>query len=302
MRTTTAVLAVSLSTTAFAQVSDVVFFGDSLSDVGNVNALTLGLLPGANYFDGRFSNGQLFSEYLASDLGLPAPVNSLAGGDNFAFGGAGAAGNNFIGVIPSVENQVADYLGSNVPQGDELFVVWGGSNDIIDGDDDGFNGDAAAAIASSAGDLATAGAQFIAVLNLVPLGQTPRALGTANESVFDDAAIAFNAALAAGLADVRTNHPTVELIEIDVFDAFGDILADPSSFGLTNITDDAQGAGLGFDEADGFLFWDDIHPTTAGHRLLTDEIFAALPASVTGVPEPSVIGVAALGLLLRRRR
>ncbi|MEM6562436.1 MAG: SGNH/GDSL hydrolase family protein, partial [Planctomycetota bacterium] len=138
-----------LASFASAQVSEVVYFGDSLVDVGNVDTATIGLIPGGDYFDGRFSNGLLFSEYLATDLGVAVPTNSLAGGNNFAFGGAGASGNNFLGVIPSVENQVNFFLAGNTPTADALYLLWGGSNDIINGDDDVDNGVAAGAMVQS---------------------------------------------------------------------------------------------------------------------------------------------------------
>ncbi|MDY6992457.1 MAG: SGNH/GDSL hydrolase family protein, partial [Pseudomonadota bacterium] len=43
--------------------SPIYVFGDSLSDKGNLFELT-GLPPDPPYFNGRFSNGLLWSEYL----------------------------------------------------------------------------------------------------------------------------------------------------------------------------------------------------------------------------------------------
>ncbi|KAJ1837314.1 hypothetical protein LPJ70_005902, partial [Coemansia sp. RSA 2708] len=40
-------------------------FGDSLSDVGTLQKLTLGLLPPPPYWKGRFSSGPVWNEYLA---------------------------------------------------------------------------------------------------------------------------------------------------------------------------------------------------------------------------------------------
>jgi phospholipase/lecithinase/hemolysin len=48
-------------------------FGDSLSDVGNIYATTGDTVPGAPYFNGQFSNGNVWVQDLASDLGL-APL------------------------------------------------------------------------------------------------------------------------------------------------------------------------------------------------------------------------------------
>ena len=69
--------------------SAVYAFGDSLSDAGNVSLGTLGALPVATiYSDGRFSNGNVWVQDLAQNLGLPAGTPSLAGGTDFAYGGA----------------------------------------------------------------------------------------------------------------------------------------------------------------------------------------------------------------------
>ncbi|KAJ2441151.1 hypothetical protein IWW46_003645 [Coemansia sp. RSA 2440] len=40
-------------------------FGDSLSDIGRLKSLTFGLIPPAVYWNGRFSSGPVWNEYLA---------------------------------------------------------------------------------------------------------------------------------------------------------------------------------------------------------------------------------------------
>lgn len=301
-RTLPVLLAVAATATtlpaAHAAVSGLTIFGDSLSDVGNVNALTFGLFPGAGYTGGKYSNGPLYVEYLANDLGVPTPTHSLAGGQNYAYGGAGAAGNNYFGLIPSVQNQVDAYLTGNGIRPNDLYVVFGGGNDIVDGDADGLNGTAAAAIVESVDNLADAGAQFILVPNLPPLGHVPRFEGGVNESTYDARAAAFNAALDGGLDIVRAEHPTLELIEFDTFGLFQDMLANPSAFGFTNVTDEGMAAA----NAAGYLFWDDLHPSTAGHERLASAIYATLPASVTGVPEPGALAVVMFSALVLRRK
>src|SRR4051812_13566906 len=70
--------------------------GDSLSDQGNTLAATTALgapigQPGLpdqlHYFQGRFSNGENYVDLLAKKLGVSL-TPTLAGGTNFAFGGA----------------------------------------------------------------------------------------------------------------------------------------------------------------------------------------------------------------------
>ena len=71
-------------------ITGIVSFGDSLSDVGNDYLGSGGVqpAPAADYYHGHFSNGPIWLEYLAKDLGIAAPTPALAGGTDYAFGGA----------------------------------------------------------------------------------------------------------------------------------------------------------------------------------------------------------------------
>ena len=55
------------------QATNIITFGDSLSDSGN---------------NGRFTDGALWLEVLAKKLNLPIPLPSSSGGLNFAYSGA----------------------------------------------------------------------------------------------------------------------------------------------------------------------------------------------------------------------
>jgi len=67
-------------------------FGDSLSDVGNIYAYssvnTPPAYPAAPYVNGQFSNGNVWVQDLAGDLGLAPLTPSLLGGTDYAVGGA----------------------------------------------------------------------------------------------------------------------------------------------------------------------------------------------------------------------
>jgi outer membrane lipase/esterase len=83
----TALLAAGLtSAQASPSFSNLFIFGDSLADTGNLSLLTGGAVPGNTqpYDNGRFSNGPLWVETLASGMGLGANVAapSIAGGNN----------------------------------------------------------------------------------------------------------------------------------------------------------------------------------------------------------------------------
>ena len=70
--------------TASAAPSELIMFGDSLSDVGNVWDQTFHLAPQSPpYFNGRYSNGVLWGERLAADLEITVPTPSRLSGRNF---------------------------------------------------------------------------------------------------------------------------------------------------------------------------------------------------------------------------
>ena len=121
-------------------------FGDSLSDAGN-NALVIGADPGQvitgntyipsrPYASGQYTNGNVWARSFADGLGLGAyGMPSLAGGGNFAFGGARTRvdGAN-AGFPPSVRTQVKGFLdgmGGTI-SADALYVVASGGNDARD--------------------------------------------------------------------------------------------------------------------------------------------------------------------------
>jgi phospholipase/lecithinase/hemolysin len=88
-------LAVPVATVAApgAPFSAIYAFGDSLTDAGNVSLATAGLVPVAPYADRSFTNGPVWVKDLAQSIGLPAIQPSLAGGTDFAYGGAQTGSN-----------------------------------------------------------------------------------------------------------------------------------------------------------------------------------------------------------------
>src|SRR5947208_1472956 len=77
--------------------SNLVMFGDSLSDIGNIAQAPLINTPGPYYWNGRFSNGPVYAETLATGLGLPPLSRSTAsGGTDYAYGGAKTTGTAFL--------------------------------------------------------------------------------------------------------------------------------------------------------------------------------------------------------------
>ena len=292
--------------------SQVIVFGDSLSDDGNIrNRLEDQYFisyPGGdfNYSDGRFTNSSdtdpssdtyagTWHEQLARDfLGLSAPTNSLDGGLDYAFGGATTEdgtrevtvisnpdpfiGGEFTVTIDNLGKQVDDYLADHTVDPSALYVVWGGGNDLFNDDSSDNVTATAERVAGLVEELARAGAVSILVPNVPPLGlipnyrddsETAAALNAASASYRDE----LNAQLDTAVSTLGDENITISLYRLDVYGLVYRLAANPEDYGFTNTSDPSQGEDVDPDE---YLFWDDVHPTTAGHYQIAVAAFDLL--------------------------
>lgn len=305
------------STASALAFSDLVIFGDSLSDTGNLSLATSGLYPGTAqpYDGGRYSNGPVWTEYLATGLGLSyASTPSLAGGNNYAFAGARTGG---VGAdnVPGLLAQTVGIWGASHATADAnaLYVLVGGGNDMRDarsrvgGDDLTRQADALAAVSNlyqSMGYLASKGAKNVLISNLPDLGYSFEAvlLGKTLES--SSASLHFNN-LIGGLEAYGDSLG----MDVDVLDMNGALLQvrnNPAAFGITDI--DHPCAGFAYStgvSCSTSLFSDVLHPSSRAHQIIANAAFQAL--GVTPVPEPETVVLMLAGLVVvvgaaRRRK
>jgi phospholipase/lecithinase/hemolysin len=279
--------------------TNIVVFGDSLSDTGNFahlsNASYSYLIPGpvADYTAGRFTDGsdtspaaQMYTgvwiEQLAAMLAAkPAVKDSLDGGTNYAYGSATNSpgtqvvmygpGNALTVTINNVGQQIASYLATHPTiNSNTLFVVWCGANDLLQATSSAQIVTAGQTDIANVQTLINAGATNIIIPNLPPLGAIPRLNQTgAGALQATGAAAAYNQVIASGIAGLPAANPTktLHLYALDTYSLFNTILVAPTSvFGLVNVTNSSQ--GLSTVNPDTYLFWDDLHPTTAVHHLV----------------------------------
>jgi phospholipase/lecithinase/hemolysin len=321
----TAVCFFTLSATVFADpVSNLVVFGDSLSDNGNAYIATQGAFPGPNYAVGAYTDGPnttpatsgpfgLWSDQLAQKLGVSDPLPFLSqqpGATDFAFASA-QTGSNPPPSSFFVTDQVNLYLASVAghASSQSLYTFWAGANDILDAGK-ATPVQAADNIANNIRTLAASGARTFLWLNLPPLGDTPG--GRADPAIsaaLNAASSAFNAEWLTDLGQLHSSG--VNVIGVDVNGLFDAIAAhnaagctvgpsDPLCF--ANVTTPAQ--GLTGVDPNTYAFWDTEHPTTAADALIADaalDDFMAAPEPVSGA-----LAIAGLGLIgiagFRRRR
>jgi thermolabile hemolysin len=269
-------------TAAGAEYQQVVAFGDSLTDNGNLLALTGGVQPDPDlYSDGHFSNGRVWVEYLADLLGADLVDNAYGG----ALTGEPPPGTPPGAYPPSLLAQIGGFIaGLPAPQdrdlSDILFVVWAGANDFLGSVGDDPESAVAAAVgnvANGVAQLVAAGAKTVVVLNLPDLGAVPRTVRRKDAVGATQLSLAFNDGLAKALSPLLLN-PDVTVRIFNTFGLLTAISADPQHYGF-GAADAICPNFLVPEEfhneevyALPYLFWDDIHPATETHAFLARRV------------------------------
>ena len=256
----------------------IISFGDSHSDLGNLHAATGGFLAGPPYFQGRWTNGPNWVEELASQLGVPAVTASLAGGTGFAWGGAQTGSGTVAGFIPNVGEQVAAFLGQGALAGDELLVIWAGTNDGIQNVlSSGAWGAAPATavmnISAHIRDLADAGGKLFLVPDLHGLGNYASPYFAGNGASARAWTREFNSLLRKELKALERSRD-IRIIRFEEKELIDDLLDHPRKYGLKDVSHQAcdgcfeNYGGTPVPNPDDYLWWDAVHFTRVVHRLL----------------------------------
>ena len=246
-------------------IEGITFFGDSLSDNGNAFKATGGTIPASPpYFNGRFTNGPVWIEGFSTELKLPA-----AAVNNFAIGGS-TTGTNSTG-SPTVTDQLNRFLlASPKTNPNGLSIIWAGANDYQGGI---LNpAQVVGNLTTSVQRLIGAGGQQFIVPNLPDLGKTPAGAADPIQSAgLSQLVAAHNLGLQTSIKTLVQNNPNISIVPTDIGALFRAVETSPARFGFTNITQPClnQTTGAICAAPDAFLFWDTIHPTAAGHRLIS---------------------------------
>jgi phospholipase/lecithinase/hemolysin len=253
------------------------FFGDSLSDTGNFSNFSGGAFPIPPFAPGRFSNGDVWVDYLAEDLSLDLNLFStgfdVQDGVNYAVGGATSSNDNgsFVPVGLTQQMDAFELLVENQSPGevrdDDLFFLWIGANDYFSFiEDDPNTPDVIETnfpqtgkdinnavlevvdlnIGGAVQDIIDAGGENIVIFNLPDLEKTPLAqsLTKEDQKQLKKLTDKHNKNLDKLVAQTEASNPDVNIIEIDVNDLFNDIIKNPNQFGLTNVTDNYTGIDI----------------------------------------------------------
>ncbi|MDJ0658340.1 MAG: PEP-CTERM sorting domain-containing protein [Crocosphaera sp.] len=266
-------------------------FGSSNSSMGNVFNVTTAInnldptlippgFPGPTpasppYFQGRFSNGPVWVEYLTEDLGIdlkasttlsvpfpgatiPSPITqdpntgqlivspfyngaTATNSVNFAFGGAtsGATGvGDFGPLIPGVQTQVSHLindLGTNSIDKKDLIILFAGTNDLRSNPDV----DPEAIVSNFEGvitELYNKGGRRFLVANSPDLSQEP---GIPDNEAFVNNLVAninqFNSSLDSSLKGLAQSLNQINITSLDLYGFLNEVRDNPEEFGYTNI-------------------------------------------------------------------
>ena len=293
--------------------SDVVVFGDSLSDSGNAGSL--GPLPPGSSF--TTNPDPVWSEIVAETFGASGE-NDLAGGLNYAF--AGACVNPATPCeqgLSTVTGQIEKYFFNSDGQADEnaLYAIWGGANDVADSLGYSLKSNpnnppmaqrlSREATLAAAGvnvkqirDLQDAGARHVMVFNLPDISKSPYAMNQVPPQavpLLTQLVTAYNDALDAGIRESEAG-----IIPVNIHTLFNEIVENPWTYGFTNVTGTAcgepdavsavslacgpEGSGLPVTYESGaneqYLFADRSHPSGAMHAMIASMVTSTLAAPV----------------------
>ena len=256
--------------------SEVVVFGDSLSDNGNLYEFMNHQLPlSPPYYQGRFTNGPVWVELLMEKL---FPSNAADRLQDYAFGGAGISldENNDESSF-SLQQQIQNYLDENhnMANPEALYVIWMGANNY-------FN------LPENPEETIRNVNQVIerSISRLVKNGGRNFLLINIPDRQFAEV-----------VRRMKARYTRVRFASYDVTKVMGDIVENPQKYGfidsthtcyehlmnaniqdqlvkkspfLSNISAIAYPQAM--DNCDGYLFFDLYHPSERAHQIMADEI------------------------------
>lgn len=227
------------------EVDKIVLFGDSLSDNGNLFAISssahkvmplVPVVPKEPYYKGRFSNGPVWDEVLTENINI-----DLA---NYAYGGAWVEPTWDSGqVVPfDLNTQVNFYLVSaSKDSGKEkhLYVLWAGANDYTPGrkDIEAATTKTIDIIQKQIEWLVYYGAKHFMLATIPDLGRVPEvvAKGPDFAAGVTKSVELHNAKLYKMIDNMKVKYPDVTFVVMDMREPFSDLMDHPEKYNIKNV-------------------------------------------------------------------
>ncbi|OBZ88670.1 Phosphatidylcholine-sterol acyltransferase [Choanephora cucurbitarum] len=279
------VLALSVATCAMARnvptdFEQIVIYGDSFSDTGNVRKMTFGLYPPYPYYKGRFSNGPVWVDYMSNDLSVKVQNNAYGGAitdNNEAY--PARLNLTIPGFIQQVKNIDVDTSLRT------LYLVEIGANDIFDTI---FHGDVSNAtyvnsriehitdnIIEGLGLLKTVNsAEDVMVFNMSALDKFPY-VPQKDKPYTAQLILDYNKLLDRKLSAVTDLRISI----FDLYSWFDQAIANASKLGYTDTNTTCLPptfVPIPCKDPGSHFFWDDAHFETKAHKSFSNTILSAL--------------------------
>ncbi|MCS3433745.1 SGNH/GDSL hydrolase family protein [Klebsiella sp. BIGb0407] len=196
-----------------------VVFGDSLSDSnGRMFDKSLHIFPSYNqYYEGRFTNGFVWGEYLSS----PAFLNKKM--VNFAEGGSTSASYSPLNLrsnfLSNLDSQIKEYQ----PSARDLTVLFAGANDYIVL----HKNDVLKVVETQIDDvekLLKSGVKNILVMGMPDISLTPESEHSGHKREYEDISIAHNVLLQKNIEKLKVKYPAAKIFFFDTSAALKEII------------------------------------------------------------------------------
>ena len=258
------------------QFQNIVIFGDSLSDNGNVYALTNKTYPIPPYWNGRFSDGPTWVDRL-----------NVSNVTNYAYGSATTDNNLVEGytkeksvLVPGMLQQVELYLNhtdvNTIDFARTLYILWGGGNDFIN-DMTLYPNVIAVSLFKSVRALLDVGAKNILVFNQVPVQYFPFSQSYNAPELFIYLTDEGNFYISTFTKAMQVDNPQVSLKMFDIHSVILNIVTQNSSDLLNTVNNCWLNVNVTYvsqlcSNPKEYLFVDLLHFTSRGHELIADAV------------------------------
>lgn len=211
----------------------IVFFGDSLTDNGNLYKLDFSYLPKSPpYFSGRFTNGYVWSDLVANYFEENHAIESL----NFAIGGQTTVWHNPAdGFLPyTLMMSIDKYLLSTVftDRTTTLFIIWIGANDYLHGssEPEQITTEVTERIRFAIERLISYGGKNFLIVNLPNLSKTPYSRVNGKDEILNLLSIIHNSKLTDVISQIEKMYDSINIHLFDVDQLLTNYFSNPEKY------------------------------------------------------------------------
>ncbi len=309
------------SAALFAQtISELVFFGDSLTDNGNLyNAVKKFVPKDPPYYKGRFSNGPVWADFMSVYFNEKYGTQT----QNYAVGGATVVWRSiFDPAVPYyLKQEVNSYVKSSSATNKDsvLYSLWIGANDYMDETKqpvDLLVKEVIDELVIQIRELIEHGGKNFVIIDLPDLSKSPYAKTISQEQKDRLKLLSqlHHEKLLDAVHFLRKVYPAFHFIYVDGYDMFNDMTTNIQSYNqkynkhIVNLTDscwpggyrgihqnmDSTSLSIANDVAiaqslgvipcnnpDDYLFWDSVHPSVVIHEIFANMVIETIERELT---------------------